>query len=152
MLCVCNVCGSVWAVRLSANNASHAHSVDAIASHYEEQRLRDSLEELEARIITSLLPNEDDLLSGAMDDLVIPDRTRDEVDELELFNSGGGFELEDDGKSSSREKKSEIVGGDSNNNSVVGENRSGEHFSRRLFVKNIDADVENSVLKAPFEV
>ncbi|KAI5431719.1 hypothetical protein KIW84_035763 [Lathyrus oleraceus] len=151
MLCVCNVCGSVWAVRLSANNASHAHSVDAIASHYEEQRLRDSLEELEARIITSLLPNEDDLLSGVRDDLVIPNRTRDEVDELELFNSGGGFELEDDGKSSSREKKSEIVGGDSNNNSVVGENRSGEHFSRRLFVKNIDADVENSVLKAPFE-
>lgn len=150
MLCVCNVCGSVWAVRLSANNALHAHSVDAIASRYEEQRLRDSLEELEARIIVSLLPDDGDLLSGVADD--IPDRTRDEVDELELFNSGGGFELEDDGKSSSREKKSEIVGGDSNNNSVVGENRSGEHFSRRLFVKNIDADVENSVLKALFEV
>ncbi|XP_058739354.1 protein MEI2-like 4 [Vicia villosa] len=138
-------------LRLSEDNALHAHSVDAIASCYEEERLYESLEELKARIIVSLLPDEDDLLSGVTDDLVIPDSTRDEVDELELFTSGGGFELEDNGNSSSREKNSEIIGGDRDNNSTVGENPSGEHVSRRLFVRNIDGDVEDSVLKALFK-
>lgn len=154
MLCICNVYGSVCAVRLSSSNALYAHSVDAIASAspYEEERLYESLEELKARIIVSLLPDEDDLLSGVTDDLVIPDSTRGEVDELDLFSSGGGFELEDDGNSSSREKNSEIIGGDRNSNSVVGENSSGEHVSRRLFVRNIDGDVENSALKALFVV
>ncbi|CAI8592090.1 unnamed protein product [Vicia faba] len=138
-------------LRLSANNALYAHSVDAIASRYEEERLTESLEELKARIIVNLLPDEDDLLSGVTNDFVIPDSTGDEVEELDLFNSGGGFELEDDGDSSSREKNSEIIGGARNKNSIVGENLSSEHASRRLFVRNIDGDAENSVLKALFE-
>ncbi|KAK7273179.1 hypothetical protein RIF29_14227 [Crotalaria pallida] len=82
---------------LSANNALYGHSVDSFASHYEEERLSDSLEELEAQTIGNLLPSDDDLLSGLTDGLehIIQDSVCDDMDELDIFSSVGGMELGD---------------------------------------------------------
>lgn len=154
---------SVGAVRLSVNNALYGHSVDTVASHYEEERLSDSLEELEAQIIGNLLPNDDDLLSGVTDGHeshghIIRGSTGDDMDELDLFSSVGGLDLGDDDSSSSGQKNSEILGGACNsqlglcNTSIAGENPYDEHPSRTLFVRNINNDVEDSELKALFEV
>ncbi|PNX82754.1 protein MEI2-like 4-like [Trifolium pratense] len=135
-------------LRLSAN-----------ASHYEEEKLVDSLEELEAQIIGNLLPNEDDLLSGVTDwnDHIVRDSTGDDIDELDFFSSVGGLELEDVDNSFSGEKNSKIIGRAQHNQlglcntSIAGENPVGEHSSRTLLVKNIDSDVKDSVVKALFE-
>ncbi|GAU47789.1 hypothetical protein TSUD_12740 [Trifolium subterraneum] len=51
-------------LRLSTNNALYGRSLDTNASHFEEEGLVNSFEELEAQIISNLLPDEDDLLSG----------------------------------------------------------------------------------------
>ncbi|RHN49604.1 putative RNA recognition motif 2, nucleotide-binding alpha-beta plait domain-containing protein [Medicago truncatula] len=122
---------SVRTVRLSVNNALHGHSVDAIASHYEEEKLCVSLEELEAQTIGNLLQDEDE-------------------DELDLISSNGGLDLEDFDSSSFREKNCEILD-KARNTSFAVENPSGEHPSRTLFVRNIDSEVEDSELKALFE-
>ncbi|MCH92034.1 protein MEI2-like 4-like, partial [Trifolium medium] len=135
-------------VRLSAN-----------ASHYEEEKLVDSLEELEAQIIGNLLPDEDDLLSGVTDwnDHIVRDSTGDDIDELDFFSSVGGLELEDVDNSSLGEKNSKIIGRAQHNQlglcntSIAGETPFGEHSSRTLLVKNIDSDVKDSVVKALFE-
>ncbi|RHN44628.1 putative RNA recognition motif 2, nucleotide-binding alpha-beta plait domain-containing protein [Medicago truncatula] len=139
-------------LRLSANNAFYGHSVDTIASNYEEEKLSDSLEELEAQIIGNLLPDEDDLLSGVTDgnNYIICDSNGDDIDELDLFSSNGGFDLGDVENPSSIERNSEIISG-VRNSSIAGENSYGEHPSRTLFVRNIDSDVKDSVLKALFE-
>jgi RNA recognition motif-containing protein len=123
---------SVHTVRLSANNALHGHSVDAIASYYEEEKLCVSLEELEAQTIGNLLQDEDE-------------------DELDLFSSNGGLDLEEVHSSSFREKNCEILD-KAHNSSFAVENPSDEHPSRTLFVRNIDSEVKDSELKALFEV
>lgn len=151
---------SVGAVRFSANDALYGHSVDTFASSYEEDRLFDSLEELESRIIRNLLPDDDDLLSGVTDghDHIMRDGACDDMDELELFSSVGGLDLGDDDSSSSGEKNSEILSAACNSQlglcktAIDGENPYGEHPSRTLSVRNISSDVEDSELKALFEV
>ncbi|CAL0314677.1 unnamed protein product [Lupinus luteus] len=82
---------------LSADNALYGHSVDTFASNYEEEKLFDSLEELEAQTIGNLLPSDDDLLSGLTDGLehITQDSTSDDMDELDIFSSVGGMELGD---------------------------------------------------------
>jgi len=122
----------VRTVGLPTNNALHRHSVDAIASHYEEEKLCVSLEELEVQTIGNLLQDEDE-------------------DELDLFSSNGGLDLEDVDNSSFGEKNCEIIC-KTHNTSVHGENPFGEHPSRTLFVRNIDSEVKDSELKALFEV
>ncbi|KAJ1443072.1 RNA-binding domain superfamily [Sesbania bispinosa] len=142
-------------LRLSANNAAlYGHSVDTVASHYEEEKLFDSLEELEAQIIGNLLPSDDDLLSGVIDghDHIVQDTAgNNDMDELDLFSSVGGMDLGDDDRPSSGQKNSEILGGVCN--SELGSNVlvAGEHPSRTLFVRNINSDVEDFELKALFE-
>ncbi|MCI35173.1 protein MEI2-like 4-like, partial [Trifolium medium] len=90
--------------RLSGNNALYGRSVDTNASHYEEEELVDSFEELGDQIIRNLLPDEDDLLSG------VTDWNGDDIDELDFFSNVGGLELEDVDNSSSGEKNSKIIG------------------------------------------
>ncbi|KAK7340793.1 hypothetical protein VNO77_21506 [Canavalia gladiata] len=147
---------------LSANNAIYGHSVDTAASHYEEERLFDSLEELEAQIIGNLLPNDDDLLSGVtdgLDQVVQGDQASagDDIDELDLFISVGGMDLGDDDSSSSGQKNSEILDGACNSQlgpssaSIAGEQLDDEHPCRTLVVRNINSDLEDSELKALFE-
>lgn len=95
MLCLCMA--SIGAVGLSPDNTLYGHSVDTVASHYEEDRLFGSLEELEAQTIGNLLPNDDDLLSGLTDGLdhIIQGSDGDDMDELDFFSNVGGMDLGD---------------------------------------------------------
>ncbi|TKY64962.1 MEI2 4 [Spatholobus suberectus] len=146
-------------LRLSANNVLYGHSVDTVASHYEEERLFDSLEELEAQIIGNLLPSDDDLLSGMTNghDHIIQDSAGDDTDELDLFSSVGGMDLGDDNSSSPGQKNSEILDGACNSQlgmcgaTIAGEQPYNEHPSRKIVARNIDSNVEDSELKALFE-
>ncbi|KAK7295611.1 hypothetical protein RJT34_18522 [Clitoria ternatea] len=141
-------------LRLSETNALYGHSVDTVASHYEEERLFDSLEELEAQIIRNLLPNDDDLLSEVTNELdhIIQDDAVDDSDELDLFSSVGGMDLGDDGQ-----KNSKFLDGASNSQlglcstSIAGEQLHDEHSSGTIVVRNINRDLEDSEVKALFE-
>ena len=139
------------------NNAVYGHSVDTVNPHYEEEEIMESLEEIEAQTIGNLLPNDDDLLSGVIDglDYKIQSNGGDDMDELDLFSSVGGMDLEDDGSSAGQ--KSEFPGITNGqlglcNGSIVGEHPYGEHPSRTLFVRNINSNVEDSELRTLFEV
>ncbi|PON54798.1 Splicing factor-like protein [Parasponia andersonii] len=145
-------------LRLSSNDGLYGHSVDTVASHYEEEEIIESLEEIEAQTIGNLLPDDDDLLSGVTDGLDYNNQSNgaDDLEELDLFSSVGGMDLEDDGLSAGQ-KSCEFPGGVSNgqlglsNGSVVGEHPHGEHPSRTLFVRNINSNVEDSELRTLFE-
>lgn len=144
-------------LRLSSNNALYGHSVDTVASHFEEEEPLESLVEIEAQTIGNLLPDDDDLLSGVTDglDYLIQPSGGDDMEELDLFSSVGGMDLGDDG-SSSGQKNSGFPGGVLNgqltsNGSIAGEHPHGEHPSRTLFVRNINSNVEDAELRALFE-
>lgn len=145
-------------LRLSSNNAVYGHSIDNVASHYEEEEPFESLEEIEAQTIGNLLPDDDDLFSGVTDGLecLVQPSGGDDVEELDLFSSVGGLDLGDDG-SSAGQYNSEFPGVVSNgqpgasNGSIAGEHPSGEHPSRTLFVRNINSNVEDSELRALFQ-
>lgn len=147
------------AVRLSSNNTLYGHSIDTVASHYEEEEPFESLEEIEAQTIGNLLPDDDDLLSGVTDglDCIVQPSGGDDVEDLDFFSSVGGMDLGDDG-SSAGQNNSEFPGVVSNdqpgesNGSIANEHPSGEHPSRTLFVRNINSNVEDSELRALFEV
>ncbi|KAJ9180465.1 hypothetical protein P3X46_008703 [Hevea brasiliensis] len=144
-------------LRLSSNNVPYGHSVDTVASHFEEEEPFESLEEIEAQTIGNLLPSDDDLFSGITDKLdnINQSSGRDDMEELDLFSSVGGLDLGDD--SPARHNDTEFPGGFSNgqlgfsNGSIAGEHPYVEHPSRTLFVRNINSDVEDSELRALFE-
>ncbi|XP_048235997.1 protein MEI2-like 4 isoform X2 [Ricinus communis] len=146
-------------LRLSSNNVLYGHSVDTVASHFEEQEPFESLEEVEAQTIGNLLPSDDDLFSGMTDKLdnTIQSNGRDDVEELDFFSSVGGLDLGDDG--STPQNDTDFAGGISNgqpgtgssNGSIAGEHPYGEQPSRTLFVRNINSNVEDSELRALFE-
>lgn len=133
------------AVRLSSNNTLYGHSVDTVASHYDEKEAFESLEEIEAQTIGNLLPNDDELLSGVTDGLEynVQLSAGDDMEELDLFSSVGGMDLGDDSLS---------AGLKDSNGSIVGEHPYGEHPSRTLFVRNINSNIEDSELRTLFEV
>nr|XP_023871770.1 protein MEI2-like 4 isoform X2 [Quercus suber]POE86694.1 protein mei2-like 4 [Quercus suber] len=145
-------------LRLSSNNTLYGHSIDTVASHYEEEEPFESLEEIEAQTIGNLLPDDDDLLSGVTDglDCIVQPSGGDDVEDLDFFSSVGGMDLGDDG-SSAGQNNSEFPGVVSNgqpgasNGSIANEHPSGEHPSRTLFVRNINSNVEDSELRALFE-
>jgi hypothetical protein len=146
------------AVSLSSTNPLYGHSVDTIASHFEEEEHFESLEEIEAQTIGNLLPNDDDLFTGVTDRVenINHPSGGDDMEELDFFSSVGGMDLGDDG--SVAQIDSEFPGGASNgqlgacNLSMAGEHPYGEHPSRTLFVRNINSNVEDSELRAVFEV
>lgn len=134
-------------MRLTSNNALYGHSVGAAASHYEDEEPFESLEEIEAQTIGNLLPNDDDLLSGVTDglDYVGQPNPGEEIEDLDLFSSVGGMDLGEDGFPPGRSDSESI-------SLVGGDQRHGEHPSRTLFVRNINSNVEDSELRALFEV
>lgn len=146
-----------YPVRLSSNNPPYGHSVGAAsASQYEEEEPFESLEELEAQTIGNLLPDDDDLLSGVTDgiDTIAQPNNGDDIEDLDVFSSIGGLELGEDGFLSA-ESNFDISGGNANCqlvDSVGGEHPFGEHPSRTLFVRNINSNIEDSELRALFEV
>ena len=151
----------ICAVRFSPSNALYGHSVDTVASHFEEEEVFESLEELEAQTIGNLLPDDDDLLAGVVTDgldCLIETTGEDDAEDLDFFSNVGGMDLGDDGSSVVGQKNSESSGGLFNNllgmhnGAMAGEHPLGEHPSRTLFVRNINSNVEDSELKLLFEV
>ncbi|XP_021722989.1 protein MEI2-like 4 isoform X1 [Chenopodium quinoa] len=145
-------------LQLSSNDDFHGHSVDTVASHYEEEEPFQSLEEIEAQTIGNLLPDDDELLSGVVVDGIeskIQLRGEDDIEDLDLFNSVGGMDLGDD-TSSAVQRNSEFpcsFNGQLTGTSISfnGEHPYGEHPYRTLFVRNINSNVEDSELQALFE-
>ncbi|XP_068656553.1 protein MEI2-like 4 isoform X4 [Aristolochia californica] len=142
-------------LRLSTSDVLYGQSVNTVASQFDEDEPLGSLKEIEAQAIGNLLPDDDDLLSGVLDELeyVGQPNTGEDIEDFDLFSSCGGMELEaDDGNQSS-----ELLGALSNgqqgcpNSPFAGEHPYGEHPSRTLFVRNINSNVEDSELRALFE-
>lgn len=127
----------------------------------------DSLEDPETHAIGSFLPDdEDELLAGIMDDFDLSGLpgSLEDLEDYDLFGSGGGMELETDLQENLSMGMSKINLSDGVGNgmppyavpngvgAVAGEHPYGEHPSRTLFVRNINSNVEDSELKTLFEV
>lgn len=143
----------LYTVRLLGNDLSGQHANKATL-HHEEEPFK-SMEEIEAH---TLLPDEDDLFSGVIDELGLNTHASkgDELEDFDLFCSGGGMELEGDDQAFMGSRNSDLTGvlnGQGvSNGAILGEHPYGEHPSRTLFVRNINSNVEDSELKALFEV
>uniref|UniRef100_A0A6N2NEZ4 RRM domain-containing protein n=1 Tax=Salix viminalis TaxID=40686 RepID=A0A6N2NEZ4_SALVM len=136
-------------MRSSENDIQSHQPAKTITSSHEEEEPFESLEELEAKTIGNLLPTEDNLFSGVTTESGRGAQINnlDDMEDFDLFSSGGGMELEGDvarGNSGLLRGVSNGLG-DSNGSIVVG------HPSRTLFVRNINSNVEVSELKALFE-
>ncbi|KAM7270019.1 hypothetical protein ACFE04_029233 [Oxalis oulophora] len=121
--------------------------------------------DVEARAIGSFLPDdESELLAGILDDFDLSGlpNSLDDLDDYDVFNSGGGMELEIDPHDSFGVGMSRVGLPDTGNGlthfglpngaaAVVGEHPYGEHPSRTLFVRNINSNVEDAELRALFE-
>ncbi|XP_050376087.1 protein MEI2-like 1 isoform X2 [Argentina anserina] len=126
-------------LRLLKNDFVSHQSTNNVASQHEEEPF-ESLEEMEAKTIGNLLPDENDLFTGMIDGLgnTVYAKNGDEFEDFDLFSSGGGMELEGDDQGGC-------------NGSLVGEHPYGEHPSRTLFVRNFNSNVEDLELKDLFE-
>jgi len=126
----------------------------------------ESFQGMESQAIGYCLPDdEEELLAGIMDDF---DKSglfsqTEELEEYDLFSSGGGMELDSDSQESLNVKNNNAIsdytaGGGTGHPGVsnvpvtiVGEHPYGEHPSRTLFVRNINSNVEDSELRTYFE-
>eukprot|EP00250_Pteridium_aquilinum_P018523 c24119_g1_i1 orf=729-3338(+) len=129
-------------------NAEAGSSVQSCKNH------QFDFSELEWQTIGSLLPDDDDLFSSVVSDVDgnIIASYAGENEELDLFSSGGGLELESDPLDPSKgPKKSAEASFGSGSASGVGEHPFGEHPSRTLFVRNINSSVEDAELRVLFE-
>lgn len=117
-----------------------------------------SLEEIEAQTIGDLLPDDDDLLSGAIHDLGYAAQSNKTDVEDDLFCSVGGMELESNDNFSFTKVSEYDYGGAFNSlgmglsNLPTGNLPYGERSSRTLFVRNVDSNMEDMELRAFFEV
>ncbi|OAY48038.1 protein MEI2-like 1 isoform X8 [Manihot esculenta] len=140
---------------LLENNVRSNQPVKSVTSPHVEDEPFESLEELEAQTIGNLLPAEDDLFSGVTDELGHNTHVNsgDDLEDFDLFITGGGMELEGDDSVTVGQKNSDFVGGVNNGQvgPIVGEHPYGEHPSRTLFVRNINSNVEDTELQALFE-
>lgn len=113
--------------------------------------------ESEAQSIGNLLPDEDDLFSGIIDKLRCGTRLDGSEDEEDLFQSGGGMELEPDNSLNYRRQNCDYTngvlnGGIHSNGSIARTHSYNEQFSRTLIVRNINGSIEDSDLRSLFEV
>nr|KYP73356.1 Meiosis protein mei2 [Cajanus cajan] len=127
---------------------------------------QDPLGHIEIGAVGNMLPDDDELLAGITDDFDLsglPSQLED-LDENDLFGSGGGFEMDFEPQESlsvgiakvslSDEVHSNGIGHYAIPNgmgTVAGEHPYGEHPSRTLFVRNINSNVEDSELRSLFE-
>ncbi|KAI9178470.1 hypothetical protein LWI28_026871 [Acer negundo] len=154
-----------------ADSEHHGQSIDDSAPKLNKTDLeneeKDPLEGVELNAIGSLLPDdENELLAGITDDFDLsglPSQL-EELEDYDLFGSGGGMELDFEPHESlsigmSTLNISDGVAGNgfgpyplSNGvGTLAGEHPYGEHPSRTLFVRNINSNVEDSELRTLFE-
>ena len=147
-------------------------SVDDISSEFkklhQDAEGDGSLEDGDTHAIGPVLPDdEEELLAGIMDDFDLSGLpgSLEDLEEYDLFGSGGGMELETDPQESLSGGISKLSFADGSVGNglphysfpngvgtVAGEHPYGEHPSRTLFVRNINSNVEDSELRALFEV
>ncbi|MED6106427.1 hypothetical protein PIB30_004659 [Stylosanthes scabra] len=121
------------------------------------------LEDVDTCAIGTMLPYDEEDLLADFDLRGLPNSLED-LEEYDLFGSGGGMELEADPQESLNVGLSKLSFSDGNasnglpHNSflngagtVTGEHPFGEHPSRTLFVRNINSNVGDSELRALFE-
>jgi hypothetical protein len=123
--------------------------------------------DFDLRQIDDLLPDEDDLFAGITNEIEPAAQTNpaEELEEFDVFGSGGGMELDSDPLESitaglGNTSIGDGLRGNGVNNfglsnspgAVAGEHPFGEHPSRTLFVRNINSNVEDSELRSLFEV
>ncbi|CAN6244466.1 unnamed protein product [Urochloa humidicola] len=140
-------------MRLGSKNVLVRQPVEKVNSTHVDDEPFELTEEIEAQIIGNILPDDDDLLSGVLDEVGYTAHANngDDVDD-DIFYTGGGMELEID----ENKKITEPNGGANEglgllNGTLNGEHPYGEHPSRTLFVRNINSNVEDSELKLLFE-
>ncbi|CAN1317937.1 Protein MEI2-like 4 [Linum perenne] len=138
-------------MRLTGNEVQSREPTKTSISALEEEEPFESLEQIEAQTIGNLLPAEDDLFSGVTNELghIVNTTGGDELEDFDLFSSGGGMELEGDNHMIAGRKNLDLFG--LPNGSTVGKHPFGELPSRTLFVRNINSNVEDSELKTLFE-
>jgi len=122
--------------------------------------------DFDLRQIDDLLPDEDEFFAGITDEIEPVGKTNntEELEEFDVFGSGGGMELDLDPLESVTASfgNSSIADGARGNGvspfgvpsavgTVAGEHPYGEHPSRTLFVRNINSNVEDSELRTLFE-
>ncbi|XP_021295165.1 protein MEI2-like 5 isoform X1 [Herrania umbratica] len=158
--------------KLNLNDTDHTYqSLDDIASGlnnlHQDVEGNDPLGDIEAHALGSLLPDdENELLAGIMDDFDLSGlpSSLEDLEEYDLFGSGGGMELETDPQESLNIGMSKVSLSDAavgngmphyglpnGVGTIAGEHPYGEHPSRTLFVRNINSNVEDSELRALFE-
>ncbi|KAJ0475845.1 putative RNA recognition motif domain, mei2/Mei2-like RNA recognition [Helianthus annuus] len=130
--------------------------------------LEDESEDIATSLTGSMLPGEEDEPFTGTDDFDLgdlPTQLEDLDLEDDLFESGGGMEMDSDSRDGIRFGLSNLRLSDSvpltgiiNRHElpngvapVVGEHPYGEHPSRTLFVRNINSNVEDSELRCLFE-
>lgn len=131
-------------------------------------KLKDAMNGLDLQEIGSLLPDdEEELLAGIMDDFDLSRLPRqvEEMEDYDIFGSGGGMELDSDptesltiGMAKTGTSDGNVGNGISHYGlsngvgTIAGEHPYGEHPSRTLFVRNINSNVEDLDLRNLFEV
>uniref|UniRef100_A0A1D1YCF1 Protein MEI2-like 2 n=1 Tax=Anthurium amnicola TaxID=1678845 RepID=A0A1D1YCF1_9ARAE len=127
---------------------------------------KNAVDDFDLQEIGSMLPDdEEELLAGIMDDFDLtglPSQV-EEVEDYDVFGTGGGMELDFDPTESLNISmaKTSINGSYLGNGTgygvphnvatIFGEHPFGEHPSRTLFVRNINSNVEDSELRSLFE-
>lgn len=159
---------------LSVNFPDSAHGTPSMDDSSAKTKLfDDDLEEkdykfdFDLRQIDDLLPDEDEFFAGITDEVepVTHTNNTEELEEFDVFGSGGGMELDLDPLENVTASfaNSSIADGARGNGinpfgvpntvgTVAGEHPYGEHPSRTLFVRNINSNVEDSELRSLFEV
>ncbi|KAG7570248.1 RNA-binding domain superfamily [Arabidopsis thaliana x Arabidopsis arenosa] len=126
---------------------------------------KDSLEDVEPDSLDILLPeDENELLPGLIDELNFTGLPDEDLEECDVFCTGGGMELDVESQDnqavdasgmqiSDRGAANAFVPRKRPNTAgrVSVEHPNGEHPSRTLFVRNINSSVEDSELSALFE-
>ncbi|KAJ4845047.1 hypothetical protein Tsubulata_010838 [Turnera subulata] len=158
--------------KLNLNDMDHAtQSIDDASAGldklHQDMEGSDVFGDVETHAIGNLLPdNENDLLAGIMDDFDLSrlPGSLEDLEDYDLFGSGGGMELESDSQENlsiamSKVNLSDGVVGNgvahyslpNGVGTVAGEHPYGEHPSRTLFVRNINSNVEDVELRTLFE-
>ncbi|CAM0958839.1 unnamed protein product [Alopecurus aequalis] len=126
----------------------HGQSADTHGFIREGDEPLGSMEQVEAQTIGDLLPTDDDLISGVVDGFEFAGLSinQDDADE-DIFGTGGGMELESDDS---------ITKGAKNLEGSLKCQFSGEHYinkypSRTLFIRNVNANITDSELRALFQ-
>ncbi|XP_076904458.1 protein MEI2-like 5, partial [Bidens hawaiensis] len=105
----------------------------------------------QSQTIESLLPDEEDLFSGVIDELGCTATANSDDEDYDLFSSNGGMELEGNSKLYISQHKFLTAEGLNSDQSSSDYLVSSEHPSRTLLLKNVDNRVEDSKLRALFE-